>query len=93
MMRAHSPSRSKLWSSSNEDEQRSQRTAFRDPAQKVEGARIGPVRIFNGQHDRLSPRTCHDPVRQRGHLPTPQFLWYQFHRSFGRQRYIQQRRK
>jgi hypothetical protein len=57
MMRAHSPRCPKLGSRSNQNEQRSQRTAFCDTAQKIKRARIGPVRIFDRQHDWLSPRT------------------------------------
>ena len=74
MMGARSPGLPEFRSRSEENEQRSQRTAFGDTAQKVKRTRIGPVRIFNGQYYRLRPRTCHHQIRQRRHLPTPQFI-------------------
>jgi hypothetical protein len=63
-----------LRSRSDQNEQRGKRAAFGDATQKVKRAWISPVRIFNGQYYRLRPRTCHDQVRQRRHLPTSQFI-------------------
>jgi hypothetical protein len=70
VMRAHTPGCTELWPSGDEKEQGRQRAALRNPAQYIDGGRIGLMRIFDRKHDRLTPRSGHYEGRERGQLPT-----------------------
>ena len=74
VMRTRAPGRPKLRPGSQQNEQRRQRAAFGDAAQNIECCRIGPMQVFQGQHDWLRARASHQPIGQRRQLPAAQFL-------------------
>jgi hypothetical protein len=74
VMGACAPGRAEFRPRRRDDEQRRQRAAFGEPAQKIERRRIGPMQILEREHDRLRACPRRHPCEQRCHLPAPQFL-------------------
>src|SRR5262249_32966831 len=90
VVRANSPGWPKLWASGDQDKQRRQRTAFGNATKEIECGRVGPMNIFERQHDRLDLGACHCPIRERCQLSAPQFLGRQSQRPFLWQRNVEQ---
>jgi hypothetical protein len=73
-MRTHAPGCTELRPRGNDKEHWRQGTTLGNGAHDIERGRIGPVRIFERQHNRLTPRTGHYQAGKRYQLPAPQFL-------------------
>ena len=79
MVRARAPWRAELRPRSGDDEQRRLRPALGQRAHEIERSRVSPVKVLEGEHDRLRPRGGQNPCRHGRQLPAAQLLWREFH--------------
>ena len=78
VVRAQAPGRAEFRPRRRDDEKRRLRAALGERAQEIERGRVGPVQVFEGEHDRLRSRARQNPGRHRRQLPAPQFLRREF---------------
>ena len=74
VMRAHAPRRTKLWSRCCYEKERRLSAPLGKGAQEVERGGVGPMQVFESEHDRLRARPGQDPGDERGQLTSPKLL-------------------
>ena len=57
------------------------RASFGEHLQEIERGRVGPVEVFEGEHERLSARARQQPGDHRGELAATQFVGRKFGRA------------
>ena len=80
MVRARRPWRAKFGARRGDDHQRRRRASFGEHLQEIERGRVGPVEVFEGEHERLCARPREQPGDHRGELAAPQLVGRKFRR-------------
>ena len=81
MVRARRPWRAKFGARRGDDHKRRRCAAFGEHLQEIERGRVGPVEVFEGEHERLSARSRKQPGGHRRELAAAQFVGRKFRRA------------
>ena len=93
VMRAHAPRRTKLWSRCRYEKERRLSAPLGKGAQEVERGGVGPMQVFESEHDRLRARPGQDPGDERGQLTSPKLLRRKGGLAARRKRNVYERRE
>ena len=93
MVRARRPRGAKFGARRREDHQGRGRSSLGEHLQEVERGRIGPVEVFEGEHERLRASARKQPGDHCGELAASQFVGRKFGRTKRRGGNVEQGRK
>ena len=93
MVGARRPRRAEFRARRRDDHERRRRASFSEHLQQIKRGRVGPMEVFEGEHERLRAGAREHPSDHCSELAAPQLVGRKFRRVDSRGGNIEQRRE